>query len=58
MNTLCNSVCPVIKDPGDGEIAKDQFLAITCNPDGSELEPWFLENFQSLQTRGRPANSP
>jgi hypothetical protein len=48
----------VIKDPGDGEIAKDQFLAITCNPDGSELEPGFLENFQSLQTRDRPANSP
>ncbi len=55
-DTLRYSVCPVIKDPRDGGIAKDQFLAITRNPDGSALEPEFLENFQSLQTTGRPAN--
>ena len=50
------SVCPVVKDPRDGGIAKDQFLAITRKADGSALEPEFLENFQSLQTTGRPAN--
>lgn len=50
------SICPVIKDPRDGGIARDQFLAYTRNPDGSPLEPEFLENFNSLQTTGRPAN--
>jgi hypothetical protein len=50
------SICPVVKDPRDGGIARDQFLAYTRNPDGSALEPEFLENFQSLQTTGRPAN--
>lgn len=56
MDTLRYSVCPVIKDPRDGGIAKDQFLAITLKADGSALEPEFLQNFQSLQTTGRPAN--
>jgi hypothetical protein len=50
------SICPVIKDPRDGGIARDQFLAFTRNPDGTALEPEFLANFQSLQTTGRPAN--
>ena len=50
------SVCPVVKDPRDGGIAKDQFLAYTRKPDGSALEPEFLENFVSLQTTGQPAN--
>ena len=50
------AICPVIKDPRDGGIARDQFLAYTRNPDGSALEPEFLENFNSLQTTGRPAN--
>jgi hypothetical protein len=55
-DTLRYSICPVIKDPRDGGIARDQFLAITRKPDGTALEPEFLENFQSLQTTGRPAN--
>lgn len=55
-DVLRYSVCPVIKDPRDGGIARDQFLAYTRNPDGSALEPEFLENFQSLQTTGHPAN--
>jgi hydrogenase maturation factor len=50
------AVCPVIKDPRDGGIAKDQFLAITRKPDGTALEPAFLENFNSLQTTGEPAD--
>jgi hypothetical protein len=55
-DVLRYSVCPVIKDPRDGGIARDQFLAYTRNADGSPLEPEFLANFQSLQTTGRPAN--
>ncbi len=50
------SICPVIKDPTDGGIARDQFLAYTRKPDGSALEPEFLANFNSLQTTGHPAN--
>lgn len=55
-DTLRYSVCPVIKDPRNGGIAKDQFLAITRNADGTPLEPEFLANFNSLQTTGQPAN--
>ena len=55
-DSLRYSICPVIKDPRDGGIARDQFLAYTRKPDGTALEPEFLENFQSLQTTGRPAN--
>jgi hypothetical protein len=55
-DTLRYSICPVIKDPRDGGIARDQFLAYTRKPDGTALEPEFLQNFQSLQTTGRPAN--
>ncbi len=50
------SVCPVIKDPRDGGIAPDQFLAYTRKPDGTALEPEFLRNFTSLQTTGEPAD--
>ena len=50
------AICPVVKDPRAGGIAKDQFLAITRKADGSALEPEFLENFQSLQATGQPAN--
>ncbi len=50
------AICPVIKDPTDGGIARDQFLAYTRKPDGSALEPEFLQNFNSLQQTGRPAN--
>lgn len=55
-DTLRYSICPVIKDPRNGGIARDQFLAYTRNPDGSPLEPEFLRNFNSLQTTGQPAN--
>ena len=46
----------MIKDPTDGGIARDQFLAITRKADGTALEPEFLDNFNSLQQTGRPAN--
>ena len=55
-DVLRYSICPVVKDPRDGGIARDQFLAYTRNPDGSPLEPEFLENFLSLQATGREAN--
>jgi hypothetical protein len=55
-DVLRYSICPVIKDPRDGGIARDQFLAYTRNPNGTPLEPEFLENFISLQTTGREAN--
>jgi hypothetical protein len=55
-DVLRYSICPVIKDPRDGGIAPDQFLAYTRNPNGSPLEPEFLENFLSLQSTGREAN--
>jgi len=46
------AICPVIEDPTDGGIALDQFLAITLKPDGTPVEPKFLENFESLRTTG------
>jgi hypothetical protein len=46
------SICPVIKDPTDGGIAPDQFLAYTRKPDGTPLEPIFFNNFVSLQNTG------
>ncbi|MFL6595516.1 MAG: hypothetical protein ACJ8HQ_08745 [Chthoniobacterales bacterium] len=55
-DNLRYAICPVIKDPTDGGIARDQFLAITRNADGTALEPEFLDNFNSLQLTGRPAN--
>jgi hypothetical protein len=55
-DVLRYSICPVIKDPRNGGIARDQFLAITRKPDGSPLEPQFLADFNSLQATGRPAN--
>ena len=55
-DTLRYAICPVIKDPRDGGIARDQFLAITRKPDGTALEPEFLDNFNSLQTTGRPVD--
>jgi hypothetical protein len=55
-DTLRYSICPVTKDPRNGGIAPDQFLSYTRNPDGTPLEPEFLENFLSLQQTGRPAN--
>jgi hypothetical protein len=46
------AICPVIEDPTDGGIARDQFLAITLKADGTPVEPSFLENFESLRTTG------
>jgi hypothetical protein len=46
------SICPVIKDPTDGGIASDAFLAFTRNPDGTPLEPQFVINFDSLKFTG------
>lgn len=46
------SICPVIKDPTDGGIAPDSFLAYTRNPDGTPLEPRFVINFDSLKFTG------
>lgn len=51
-DSLRYAICPVIKDPTDGGIAPDQFLAITLKTDGTPLEPAFLNNFKSLQTTG------
>jgi len=55
-DVLRYAICPVIRDPRDGGIARDQFLAYTRKPDGTPLEPEFLENFLSLQSTGREAN--
>ena len=49
-------ICPVIKDPTDGGIAPDQFLAITRKEDGTPLEPQFLADFESLRTTGEDAD--
>lgn len=46
------AICPVIKDPTDGGIAPDQFLAYDKFADGSPVEPHFLQNFLSLQLTG------
>jgi hypothetical protein len=46
------AICPVIKDPTDGGIAPDQFLAQPLKTNGTPVEPEFLINFQSLQTTG------
>src|SRR6185436_6386137 len=55
-DVLRYAICPVIRDPRDGGIARDQFLAYTRKPDGSPLEPEFLQNFLSLQLTGREAD--
>jgi hypothetical protein len=46
------AVCPIIKDPRDGGIAKDAFLNFTKFADGAAVEPIFLEAFTNLQTYG------
>lgn len=50
------AICPVVKDPTDGGIAPDQFLAFTTRPDGQPLEPAFVADFESLRTTGDHAN--
>ncbi len=51
------AICPVIRDPRDGGIATDQFLTYPRLANGSPLEPWFLENFESLRLTGDPAKN-
>ena len=45
-------ICPVNKDPDNGGIAADQFLAYTRKADGSPLEPFFVRHFDSLRFTG------
>ena len=47
-------VCPVIKDPRDGGIAPDAFLATVRRTDGTPLpaERAFVTDFESLRTTG------
>ena len=40
-DSLRYAICPVIKDPTDGGIARDQFLAFTRDAAGNPLEPEF-----------------
>lgn len=49
------AVCPTVKDPRNGGIAKDQFLAYTRKADGTPLEPDFVTQFNSLQATGQEA---
>lgn len=49
-------ICPVVKDPTNGGIATDNVLNVVRKSDGSPLEPYFVQNFLSLQTTGRWAN--
>jgi hypothetical protein len=46
------AICPVVKDPTDGGIAVDQFLAFTVDANGAPIEPEFVANFESLRTTG------
>jgi hypothetical protein len=46
------AICPVIKDPKDGGIALDTFLAITRKADGTPVEQFFLDSYNSLKTTG------
>lgn len=45
-------ICPVVKDPRNGGIAFDNVLTVVRNADGSPLEPFFVTNFNALQTTG------
>ena len=47
-------ICPVYKDPRDGAIADDAFLATVRRSDGTPLraERGFVANFESLRTTG------
>jgi hypothetical protein len=46
-------ICPVIKDPTDGGIAKDQWLSTTKFPDGTPHDPLIVKTFESLRLTGR-----
>ena len=54
-DTAHYSVCPIVKDPRNGGIAADQFLRFVAKPDGTPLEPDFVDQFRSLQTTGEEA---
>lgn len=47
------AICPVIKDPTDGGIARDATLNYPRKADGTAVEPWFPQNFESLRLTGR-----
>ena len=49
------AVCPTVKDPRNGGIAKDQFLAYTRKADGTPLDPGLVAQFNSLQATGQEA---
>jgi hypothetical protein len=51
-DTLRYAICPVNEKPRRGGIAPDQFLAYTTNLDGSPLEPYLVQNFESLRLTG------
>lgn len=46
------AVCPEIRDPRRGGIAPDAFLNTARKPDGSPLDPTFLNQFNSLRSTG------
>ncbi|MEA2553915.1 MAG: hypothetical protein QOJ65_2091 [Fimbriimonadaceae bacterium] len=46
------AICPIIRDPREGGIAKDAFLNFTKKADGTPLEPVFLRAFGNLQLFG------
>lgn len=46
------AICPVNQVPRRGGIAVDQCLAYTTKLDGSPLEPYLVQNFESLRRRG------
>lgn len=45
-------ICPVIKDPRNGGIAGDTTLGYVRKPDGTPLEPDFINNFNALKLTG------
>ncbi|HZH99089.1 MAG TPA: hypothetical protein VEX38_08970 [Fimbriimonadaceae bacterium] len=51
-DSLRYAVCPIIRDPRDGGIAPDAFLNFTKYADRTPVEPWFVQNFTSLQRTG------
>ena len=46
------AICPVNERPRRGGIATDQFLAYTTKLDGTPLEPYLVQNFESLRLTG------
>jgi len=50
------AICPVNEQPRRGGIAPDQFLAYTTKLDGTPLEPFLVQNFESLRLTGNELN--